>query len=465
MELHRVKTGPAGAKPPFSMPSHPDPNFARETRLTTVLALPLIAGQINHMLIGIADTVMIGRLGVVPLAASTFANTILHLPYVLGLGMATAVSVRVSQARGANEPASARAALRHGFLLTLAVGALSIIAARLLEPLFPLFRQKPEVIAAAGGYFHLVAISLMPEMAALAIKNHSDAMNRPWPAFWIMTGFVLLNIALNWVFIFGNLGAPAMGLEGAGLATLLARIAMLAGLLVLCIKLPAFEGWVPRKWLRKPDWAAMRRLIEIGWPTSVQLVAEVSAFVMATFIIGSLGAPALASHQIAISCAATIFMVPLGLSMALTVRIGEAWGAGEFTRLRPIVISGWAMALAFTLLSALTFVCFNRAIAGWFIDEPETLAVASALLLIAAAFQLSDALQVVSAGSLRGLNDVRVPAWIAFLAYWVVALPIGWILAFRLKMGVAGMWWGITIGLTATALALGWRLWRMTGRK
>lgn len=436
--------------------------LVREARLTAALALPLIAGQINQMLITLTDTLMIGRLGVVPLAAATFTNTLLYLPFVVGIGLALAVSLRVARARGAGDRASARSALRHGLWLAVGAGVLSILAAWLVQPLFPYFRQEKEVIDAVPAYFHLIAASMLPAMAALAVKSHSDAMNHPWPAFWVTTGGVLLNVGLNWLLIFGHWGAPAMGLEGAGLATLLAQIATLGGLLVLSNRNPALRGWVPRNWFEKFDGAAVRELLRIGLPTSLQLLAEVSAFVVTTCLIGTMGTQALASHQVAISCAGTIFMVPLGISMALTVRVGEALGAGERIRIRPIVLTGWILASAFTLISAQAFLLLNRPIAGWFLSEPKALALTAGLLLVAAAFQLGDALQVVSAGALRGLNDVRTPAWIAVLAYWLVSLPLGWWLAMPRGWGVAGMWWGITAGITFTALALGRRTWRMT---
>jgi MATE family multidrug resistance protein len=162
------------------------------------------------------------------------------------------------------------------------------------------------------------------------------------------------------------------------------------------------------------------------------------------------------------TCAATVFMVPLGLSQALTVRIGAAWGAAAYAELRTIVLSGWALALAFTACSAQAFLYFHRAIAGWFLTEPRAAGLAASLLLVAAAFQVSDASQVSSAGALRGLGDVKIPGWIAFVAYWVISIPVGWLLTFPLGMGVRGMWWGITLGLTISALALGTRIWRKT---
>jgi len=431
-------TGGGGVpmKPSVSITVH---GLGREGRATVVLALPLVAGQVSQMLMGVADTLMIGRLGVVPLAASTFANNVLHLPLMFGIGMSIAVSVRVSQARGAGEPEEARAALRHGLYLCMALGAATMGLAFALLPVFPYFGQDEAVIRTVPVYFLTLALSLTPAMGAMAVKNHSDAMNRPWPAFWVMLAGVLLNVLLNWVFIYGNLGAPALGLEGAGLATLLARLATLAGLVVLCMRLPGFREWVPYRWLRRPEWVAVRRLAKIGFPASLQILAEVSAFVGATLVIGTLGTEALASHQVAITCAATVFMIPLGISMALTVRIGEAWGAREYDRWRPIVASGWSLGLLVTLCSASGFLLFRDTIAGWFLTEPEAARVASGLLVVAAVFQTSDSLQIISAGALRGLNDVNIPALMAFLAYWVAALPIGWMLAFEGALGVNGM--------------------------
>ena len=437
-------------------------NLVHESRLTAALALPLAAGQISQMLISLADTLMVGRLGVLPLAAATFANNVLYLPFIFGLGFSISVSIRVSQARGAGDQLAARAALRHGFYLSLAAGGLTMLGVWVVQPFLGLFRQEPEIIRAVPRYFVLVAASMIPALGAMAVKNHADALNKPWPPFWIMLGAAGLNVVFNWIFIYGRLGAPQMGLDGAGLATLLARIAMLAAMIGWCTKSPAVRDWVPTHWFRAPEWHAVRELVRLGWPTSIQLLAEVSAFVMATLLIGTLGPDALASHQVAMTCAAMVFMVPLGLSQALTVRMGEAWGAARHERLRPVLLSGWVLALAFTVCSAQAFVYFNHTIAGWFLTDSSAARLTARLLLVSAAFQVSDALQVSSAGGLRGLGDVKVPGWIAFIAYWIVSIPAGWFFAFPLGQGVTGMWWGITLGLTISAVTLGSRIWRKT---
>lgn len=461
------KNPKARANPPMSFMQASTPSsilgrLAREGRLTAALALPLAAGQISQIFISLSDTLMVGRLGVLPLAAATFANNVLYVPFIFGLGGLMAISIRVSQARGAGDREGARAALRHGLYLALAIGMLTLLGGWAAQPFLGYFGQDPEIVRAVPRYFLLVAASMIPALGAMAVKNHADAMNKPWPPFWIMFAAGGLNIVFNWIFIYGKLGAPRMGLAGSGFATLLARLAMLAAMIWWCVKARAVREWVPVHWFRTPDWRAVHELVAVGLPASLQLLAEVSAFVMVTLLIGTLGAAALASHQVAMTCAATIFMVPLGLSMALTVRMGEAWGAKRQSQLRFILVSGWGLAFAFTACSATGFLLFNQTIAGWFLTEPAAKALSASLLLVSAAFQMSDAMQVSAGGALRGLGDVKIPAWLALVAYWVIAIPAGWLLAFRANLGVAGMWWGITLGLTTIAVALGVRVWRKT---
>jgi MATE family multidrug resistance protein len=433
-----------------------------ESRTTIRLAIPLIIGQLGQMLISLSDTLMLGWLGVTPLAACSFANTLIYLPMMFGIGMSMAVSIRVSHARGANDPAAARAALRHGLYVTLGLGLLTVLAALALRPFLWIFQQDPNVTAIIPNFLLILAASMIPAMGSMAVKSHADAMNRPWPVFWISIGAVGLNILLNWMLIFGKWGAPELGFDGAAVATLIARTASLVGMIIWCRGDAALKEWVPIRWLRAPDWPAVKDLLRTGFPASMQLLAEVSAFVVATLIIGHMGKEQLASHQVAIQCAATVFMIPLGISMALTVRIGEAFGARNRAVMRPILASGWAMGIAFTFLSASAFVFFNRQLAGLFIDDPLVLEMAASLLIVAAAFQICDSLQIIAAGGLRGLDDVHTPAWIAFWAYWVVSIPLGWLLAVKLGWGVTGMWWGITLGLTITAILLGRRIWRKT---
>jgi MATE family multidrug resistance protein len=438
-------------------------NLLHESRLTLRLALPLMIGQISQMLLGVADTVMVGALGVKELAALTFANALFHVPFVFGIGLLTAVSVFSSNARGSGDAAGGRASCRHGLYVGLALGTALFGLGWLVSLRLDWLGQPPEVAARTTDYFLIIMASGIPALASIALKNHADALNRPWPPFWIFVGGVGLNIVLNWVLIYGNLGAPALGLEGAGWATLIARGLVLAAMFVWLLRAVDLREWVPFRWLRAPDFGAVRRLLAIGWPASLQMLTEVAAFSSAGLIMGRFGPTAMAAHQIAITCAATAFMIPLGLSMALTVRIGEAWGSDERERLRSIVVSGWLLSALLAGVTATFFLIYGGWLAKLFIDAPEVVELAASLLVIVGIFQLVDSLQVTSVSMLRGLHDARRPAFVCFVSYWLVGLPVAALLAFAAGWQAVGVWWGLAAGLLVACLALGPRLWRRTG--
>jgi MATE family multidrug resistance protein len=433
-----------------------------ESRLTLGLALPLMIGQLSQMLLGVADTLMVGHLGVTELAALTFANSLFHIPLIFGIGLLTGISVFTSNARGANDAPGVRGSCRHGLYLALALGLGLFSLAWFLSLHLEIFQQPPAVTARTGDFFRILMASLIPALASIALKNHADALSRPWPPFWIFLGGVGLNVLLNWMLIYGKLGCPALGLEGAAWATLIARCAIFLAMLVWLARARDLVDWVPHHWFRAPDFNDLRRLLSVGLPASFLMLAEVSAFSLAGLLMGFFGPHAMAAHQIAITLAATAFMIPLGLSMALTVRIGEAEGAGERARLRPIVLSGWLLALGYSVLAACLFLLFGEFLASQFIDSQDVIQLAASLLVIVGVFQVVDSLQVLSSAMLRGLHDARVPALMGFSAYWLVGLPVGAALAFGLDLAAKGVWWGLAAGLLVACLTLGPRLWRRT---
>jgi MATE family multidrug resistance protein len=430
-----------------------------ESRLTLRLALPLMIGQLSQMLLGVADTVMIGHLGVTELAALTFASSLFHLPFVFGIGVLTAVSVVTSNCRGANDAAGARGSCRHGLMLGTALGLVLFALSWLVSSRLGSLGQPPEVSGRTAVYFRILMASVVPALASIALKNHADALNRPWPPFWIFLGGVLLNIGLNWVMIYGKLGCPALGFEGAAWATLIARTAILVAMVFWLRHAKGLHDWVPRRWWRKPDFKDIRGLLAIGLPASAQMVFEVSALSLAGLIMGRFGPDSMAAHQIAITLAATAFMIPLGLSMALTVRSGEAQGAGETERLRPIAISGWLLVSGYGLLGAAVFLLFGETMAAAFTRDAGVIRLTASLLVIVGVFQLVDGLQVASSAMLRGLHDARVPAVMGFVSYWIFGLPVGAGLAFGLHLGARGVWWGLAAGLFVACVTLGPRLW------
>jgi MATE family multidrug resistance protein len=431
--------------------------WRRELRPTLALAFPIMAGMISQMLMGLADTVMVGRVGVVPLAAASFVIAVGHLPLVFGLGLVSAISVLTAQAYGARQAREVGELLRHGFVLSFGVGVLAALSMFVLRPLLPYMGQPAEVAAAADKYLLLFGASLMPALAAQGCKQFSDALKHPWAPTLVMFGGVLLNVLLNWVLIYGNWGAPALGLIGAGWATLIARVAMLVCLLAYVLRAPVLRGLQPTRWRMKFERERFQRLLHVGWPVGVQHFFEVSAFAFAAIMMGWISADAIAAHQIAISCAALSFMFALGIGAAASIRVGHAWGARQFARMRRIGFSAVAIAAVVMAGFGVVFAIAGRPIAGSFIESSSVVALTAQLLIVAAAFQIADGVQVTSISALRGLADVRVPALIAILAYWFVALPLGSVLAFGARYGAVGMWIGLAAGLGAAAIGLAWR--------
>lgn len=433
-------------------------SLLRESKLSLRLAIPLMIGQLSQMLLGVVDTLMVGRLGVTELAALTFANSLFYVPFVFGIGVLTAVSVLSSNARGARDPKAARASCREGLYLGAGLGVLLFLLCGAISFRLDWFGQPAEVTAATGTFYRIIMFSTVPALASIALKNHADALNRAWTPFWIFLGGVLLNVLLNWMLIFGKLGCPALGFEGAAWATLVARVVILVAVLAWLMGSKDLKEWVPHRWFVRMKMQSMRKLLRVGVPASLQMLSEVSAFSAAGIIMGLISKEAMAAHQITVSMTGTAFMIPLGFSMALTVRIGEAYGAHDPPRLRAIAHSGWAVLVISAAFTASCFLFLGDAMAAWFTDEPPLIELTAALLAICAAFQFFDAQQVGSASMLRGMHDTRVPALVAFLSYWIIGIPAGLVLAFVFDMGALGVWWGLAIGLAMAAITLGWRM-------
>lgn len=434
--------------------------WTREIRPTLTLAAPIVAGMVGHMLIGIADTLMVGRVGVVPLAAASFVNTVTHLPFVFSIGLSSAIAVLASQAYGAKKPRECGEVLRHGLAVAIGAGVLTAVGGVCLRPFLHWFGQPDDVVAASGTYLILFSASMLPVLVAHSAKQFCEALNHPWEPTLILLGAVLLNIFLNWVFIYGNWGAPALGLEGAGVATLIARSMMAVATLVYVARAKIYRDFNPVRWLAAPSIGRFRALFRIGLPVGMQHLLEVSAFAFAALMMGWISTEAIAAHQIAITCAATTFMFGLGIGMAVCIRVGQAWGARRYPRMRRIGFMGIVLSGGLMAMFALLFVIAGRPIASLFVESPMVVALGAQLLFVAAFFQVADGVQVSAISALRGQNDVRVPAMIAMLAYWIIAVPIGATLAFGTGLGAVGIWMGLAIGLGAAAVFLTWRFHR-----
>lgn len=429
-----------------------------ENRRTAWLAVPIVAGFLGQMLMGVADAVMLGRVGVLELAASGFASTVLAVPLVFGFGLLAAVSIEASHAYGAGRLSGAGEALRGGVAMAVGMGVLMGVGGHVVLPWLGWMGQPAEVVDAVGGYFLLCAWSFGPVFVSGAAKNFCESLGRPWPPFWIMIGGVVLNVGLNWVLIFGNLGVPAMGLEGAGLATLLARLATMVGMVVYVLAGRSVAGALPVRWWGGGLWGRVRGMLAVGLPTGGLNLCEVSGFSFGSLMMGWLGVVELAAHQVALTCAATTFMVPLGLGQAACVRVGQARGAGRVGELPAIVGGVVGMGGGVAVCFAAGYLVLGGWIAGMFSGDAAVVGMAGRLLVLAGLFQVFDGVQIVSAGALRGYADTRVPFLIGLVAYWGVALPVSWVAAFRLGYGAEGIWAGFVAGLLVAAVAQGTRL-------
>jgi MATE family multidrug resistance protein len=426
----------------------------KELRLTLALALPMIVAQVSQMLIGITDAAMIGRVGTAELAASAFTGGVFGLFYVVGLGLLLPVGVFTARDHGAKDEAGCAAWLKHGKVMALAVGGGCFVLLALVSTQLHRFGQPAEVVAVMRPYFLLCSFSLIPVFYFQVQRQYLDALGRPWVGTTIMLVDVGLNAFFNWVFIWGHLGAPALGLTGAGTATLLVRWLAVAVIAIWLRREPRADGRLER--------ARFREMLAMGVPAAGSLLFEAGAFSAAMLMMGWLGATALAAHQVALSCAAFTFMFPLGLSMAVSIRISKSRGEGHIAALRPIGFGALGLSSLVMLTFALVFAFGGTLLARAFTPDQAVVTLAAQLLVVAAIFQLFDGGQVVSAGALRGLTDVKIPTVITFVAYWIVSLPLAYVLAFHTRLGPIGIWTGLAVGLASAAVLLATRFGRLT---
>ncbi len=434
----------------------------KQARVTLALALPIVVGQVSQMIMGVTDSVMIGRLGAVPLAGSAFAVGIFSVFYVVGLGLLLPVAVLASREHGAGDDRGCGRWLQHGAVMAVLASLLGMGAMWVLSGWFDRMGQPVEVLAAIDPYYGLTTLSLLPVLVFQVFRQYAEALGRPWVPMAIMLSGVALNVVLNWILIYGNLGAPALGLEGAGWATLAARVAIVVAILAWLRNAETFRGAWPEAWLRRLQPVRFREMLRIGVPASVMLFFEVGAFVAAALMMGWLGAEALAAHQIALSCAGFMFMFPLGLSMATSMRVGKAVGEGRLDLARPIAGGALLMSCVMMSLSAVGFWLGGEWLARGFVNDPAVVELAARLLVVAAIFQLFDGAQVIGSGALRGLTDVRVPAVITFVAYWILAIPAGYGLGIHTSLGAVGIWAGLAAGLAVAAVLLARRFLLLT---
>lgn len=437
--------------------------YTKEFRYNFKLAYPVILGMLGHSFVAFADNIMVGQLGTAELAAVSLGNSFIFIAMSLGIGFSTAITPLVAEADGAKNKADGKSALKHGLVLCTLLG-LSLFGIILLcKPLMYSMDQPPEVVELAIPYLNLVAFSLVPLIMFQAFKQFSEGLSQTkYPMYATILANVV-NIVLNYLLIFGSFGFPKMGIVGAAIGTLASRFIMVAFIWYLLRSKKKFYDYVTRFNFRKIENKVMRKIINLGFPSALQMFFEVAIFTAAIWLSGVLGKNAQAANQIALNLSSMTFMFGMGLGVAAMIRVGNQKGLKNFKELRRLAQSIFLLTLLLEIVFATLFLLGRH----WFptlyldvddvmnmADNTEVIVLAAQLLLVAAFFQISDGIQVVVLGALRGLQDVKIPTFITFIAYWLIGFPICYYLGLHTDLKSTGIWIGLLTGLTASAIML-----------
>jgi MATE family multidrug resistance protein len=426
------------------------------------LAYPVMLSQLGHVMLGVTDSLMVGHVGATSLAAVSLSNVIFNVLLLFGIGVSYAITPLVASAHGEGNNKLIVNIVRHGLVINIVVAVVLIGLVTLGKDLLHHIHQPEDVVELAIPYLGIITASILPVLIFQTFRQFSEGLTHTRVAMIVMIGTNVINIILNYLMIYGHGGFPAMGLNGAGWATLTSRIFM-AAFIILYIrydrKFSLFTGIFR---LGQYSRSLFNKMLHIGIPAGMQFIFEVLAFDASAVMMGWLGTHALAAHQIAINLATISYMTTSGLAAAATIRVGYFLGQQDYNNLRTAAYSLLGMALVIMTLWGLLFVVGHNFLPEFYVSNPEVLAIASPLLIIAALFQLSDGAQVVCVGALRGLQDVKIPSLLIFVAYWIIGLPLGYLLSSVLGYGAVGIWAGLLIGLTVTAVAMFFRFRYLT---
>ena len=438
-------------------------NYTKEFNYNLRLAFPVILGMLGHTLVGLIDDIMVGKIGTTELAAVSLGNSFLFVAMSLGIGFSTAITPLVAEADGEQNVTRGKAAFKHGLLLCTILGISLFGVVMIGKPLMYHMSQPEEVVTLAMPYLNIVAASLIPLVIFQAFKQFSDGMSETKYAMWATLLANAINIALNYVLIYGKLGFPKLGITGAAIGTLISRVAMLIFIWLLLRSKDRLRPYVTQLNWRTISGGTIKKIMGLGFPSAMQMLFEVAIFTAGIWMSGVLGKNAQAANQIALKLSSMTFMVAMGLSVAATIRVGNQRGMMKFRELRRIALSLFLLTIGLEVIFAGIFVAFHTIFPELFVNynnladlENTRMVVetASTLLLIAAVFQLSDGVQVVVLGALRGMQDVTIPTVITFIAYWVVGFPISYILGLKTELKSTGIWLGLLAGLTVSGILL-----------
>jgi multidrug resistance protein, MATE family len=430
-------------------------HLTTELKTTIKLAIPIIIAQLGVILMGVTDNLMVGRmLGTTALGAAGLANSIAFMISSIAIGGLSVVAPMVSKAKaeGNNSEINRlfRASIKAALWFALVFGIITFFTAYYFE----IFRQTSEITNKAREFMYILAVANLPMFLFIAAKQLSDGLSKTRVAMVITVIALFVNWLFNWLLIGGNLGFPNMGLNGSAISTLLARIFMMVAILFYILRNKRFKEYFLEKYNSLITNELVIKIFKIGIPGGLQFFFEIAAFSLAVVMMGWLGEDRLAAHQIAINLASVTYMMASGIAYAGAIRVGNGWGMKSRKQIRTSGNAAFLLSIIFMGMMALIMLIFRLQLIHFYIFDEKVVTIAMNLMIIAAIFQLSDGVQVVALGAMRGLSDVNIPTIITLFAYWIVALPLGYFLGFFLKLDAEGIWIGLLAGLTASAILL-----------
>lgn len=440
------------------------------TKQTLTLALPVMLTQLGQVSVQLFDNIIVGKLlGANALAAVSLGNALFISVFIFGLGISFAIPPLVSEAHSQNDHDRINSVFRHGFILNIVVGLVLMGLLLGFVPLLRFLNQPPEIIPDTQAFLFVMAFSVIPFMAFQTMREVSEGLGYTIGVTKATIIANVINIALNYVFIKGLFGFPAMGVKGSALATLTARIFMMVFIYYVMMKHPTTKRYIKDFALKITTFSKemFNKMLKLGLPTAFQMFFEVTAFAGAAFICGLVSAKDIASHQIALSMASFTFNLCIGFSVASTVMIGRKMGERNFVELKEIGINNIKITFIYMFLCGMFFILGRHILPTFFTqkEDVEVIQLASQLLIIAALFQLSDGIQVTTLGALRGMQDVKIPSYLTFIAYWLITIPLGYFLTVTMKMGALGMWIALGLGLTISAVLLVTRFLKLSNKR
>jgi multidrug resistance protein, MATE family len=445
--------------------------YTKEFSYNLKLAYPIILGMLGHTLIGIVDNFMVGNLGSTELAAVSLGNSFIFIGMSLGIGFSTAITPLIAEADAEKDDKKIRTTFHHGLLLCTILGIAIFILIVLAKPIMNLMHQPKAVVDLATPYIDWVAFSLIPVIIFQGYKQFADGLSQTKYSMYAIYLANIVHIFFNYVLIYGVWGFPKLGILGAALGTVISRIMMVAFMHFILRKNTAFKRYFKNFSFKEIQKSILKKIINLGLPSAMQMLFEVTLFTAAIWLSGSLGKNSQAANQIALIMASTTFMFAMGFSVAAMIRLSYLKGAKDIRNLIITARSIFLLTILFEIFFGIIFVVFHNYLPHLFLnmtdaaqelDNAAIILIASKLLLVAAVFQISDGIQVVVLGALRGLQDVKIPMYITFVAYWVIGFPISYYLGKYTNLGATGIWIGLLAGLSAAALFLYIRFARLT---